>query len=214
MTPSFAQAIDPIFLHVLRFLDRLGKGERPQPQEERLRIKALLDQAEAFIGAGVEWDLAKYAIVSWIDEVLTETPWESREWWSNNVLEVELFQTRICNEQFYVRAQKASSLSRRDVLEVYYVCVVLGFRGLYRDPTLAAMFTQAHGLPADLETWARQTSLSIRLGQGRPPLAGPRREILGAPPLSGKAMAVWSWLAAILLTAFGAVLYFSLLTHL
>ena len=131
---------------------------------------ALLDQAEAIVGAGTEWDLAKYAIVSWIDEMLVETPWDGRDWWSNNVLEVELFNTRLCNEQFYVRAQEASTLARRDALEVFYVCVVLGFRGLYRDPNLSMMFSAAHGLPPDLDTWARQASLAIRLGQGRPAL--------------------------------------------
>jgi type VI secretion system protein ImpK len=125
------------------------------------------------------------------------------------VLEVELFNTRLCNEQFYVQAQEASSLARRDALEVYYVCVVLGFRGLYRDPQVAAMFSAAHGLPPDLDTWAKQTSLAIRLGQGRPMLAGPRREIAGAPPLRTKPIVAWSWLSAALLLA-ATVLYYAM----
>lgn len=208
MTPKFAQAVDPIYLHVLGMLDRISRDEKPLPQDERMRIRALIDQAEAIIGGGQEWDLTKYAIASWIDEVLVETPWDGRDWWSNNVLEVELFNTRLCNERFYVRAQEASTLTRRDALEVYYVCVVLGFRGLYRDPNLAAMLTQNHNLPADLETWAKQASLSIRLGQGRPPLAAPRREIVGAPPLRTRPLVVWSWLAALMLSA-AAALYFA-----
>jgi type VI secretion system protein ImpK len=207
LSPRFAQAVDPVFTHVLGLLDRVAADERPSPQEERLRIVALLDQAEAIIGAGTEWELAKYALVSWIDEMLVETPWDGREWWSNNVLEVDLFNTRLCNEQFYVSAQEASSLARRDALEVYYVCVVLGFRGLYRDPQMAAMFGAAHGLPADLDTWAKQTSLAIRLGQGRPMLAGPRRDVAGAPPLRTKPLLAWSWLAAVLLGAAAIVYY-------
>jgi type VI secretion system protein ImpK len=209
MTPRFAQAVDPVFTHVLGLLDRVSRDEHPSPQEERLRIGALLDQAEAIIGAGSEWELAKYALVSWIDEMLVETPWDGRDWWSNNVLEVELFNTRLCNEQFYVQAQEASSLARRDALEVYYVCVMLGFRGLYRDPQMAGMFSASHGLPPDLDTWAKQASLAIRLGQGRPMLAGPRREIAGAPPLRTKPLVAWSWLAAALLLA-GTVLYYAM----
>lgn len=210
MTPKFAQAVDPVLLHVLGLLNRIGGDEQVNAFEERLRIRALLDQAEAIVGVGTEWELAKYALVSWIDEVLVETPWEGREWWSNNVLEAELFNTRLCNEQFYVRAQEASTLARRDALEVYYVCVVLGFRGLYRDPNLAALLTQSHGLPPDLETWSRQASLAIRLGQGRPPLAAPQRDIVGAPPLRTKPLIVWSWLAAAMLTACVAVVYVTL----
>ncbi len=207
MSPRFAQAVDPILTHMLGLLDRVSRDERPSAQEERLRIISLLDQAEAIIGAGTEWDLAKYALVSWIDEMLVETPWDGRDWWSNNVLEVELFNTRLCNELFYTQAQEASSLARRDALEVFYVCVVLGFRGLYRDPQMAAMFSAAHGLPPDLDTWAKQAALSIRLGQGRPMLAGPRRDITGAPPMRTKPLVAWSWLSAVLLAAAAAVYY-------
>jgi type VI secretion system protein ImpK len=207
MTPKFSQAVDPILLDVLDLLEAINRDERPSPQEERLRVLALVDQAEAIVGAGQEWELAKYALVSWIDEVLLETPWDGRDWWNNNVLEVELFNTRLCNEQFYVRAQEASSLPRRDALEVYYVCVVLGFRGLYRDPSMTAMLAPAHGLPADLDTWAKQAALAIRLGQGRPPLAPPRREVVGAPPLRTKPLVVWSWVAAVLLSACTALGY-------
>ncbi len=212
MTPKFAQAVDPIFLRILSLLDRIGGDEQPAAPDERMRINALIDKAEASLGTGQQWELAKYALVSWIDEVLLESPWEGREWWSNNVLEVELFNTRLCNEQFYVRAKEASTLAGRDALEVFYVCVVLGFRGLYRDPNLAYHLTQSHDLPDDLDTWARQTSLSIRLGQGRPALPPPKREIRGAPPLKTRPMVVWSWLTTALLAAGAVVLYAMLYT--
>jgi len=207
MTPKFAQAVDPVLLHVLGLLERIGRDERPSPQEERLQIVALLDQAEAIVGVGQEWELAKYALVSWIDEVLLELPWDGREWWNNNVLEVETFNTRLCNERFYTRAQEASTLPRRDALEVFYVCVVLGFRGLYREPELAAMLTQSNGLPDTLDGWARQTALAIRLGQGRPALAGPRSEVQGAPPLRSQPLVLWSWLTATLLAACVTIYY-------
>jgi type VI secretion system protein ImpK len=201
MTPKLASAVDPIFLHVLDLQDRIAREERPDPQEERHRIKALIDQAEAIMGTGQEWEQAKYAIVSWIDEVLVDTPWNGQEWWSNNVLEVELFNTRLCHEQFYTRAQEASTFSTRDALEVYYVCVVLGFRGLYRDEATAQMFAHDKNLPPDLDTWAKQTSMAIRLGQGRPRLSGAGREISGAPPIRSKSYVVWPWVAATMLLA-------------
>jgi type VI secretion system protein ImpK len=212
MTPRFALAIDPIFLHVLDLLDRIEHGEQPAPEAERLRICALLDQGQALIGANEEWDLAKYAIVSWIDEMLVEAAWDGRDWWSNHVLEVQMFNTRLCNERFFTQAQQASSLSRRDALEVYYNCVVLGFRGLYSDPLLADSLTRAHSLPSDLEGWAHQAAMSIRLGQGRPPLSGARREVYGAPPLRGRPALVWSWLAVAVLVVTN-VLFFALILN-
>ena len=207
MTPAFAQAIDPIFLYQLDLLSRLGQGANPSPTDERMRIASLIDQAEATIGGGREWDLAKYAIVSWIDEMLVEQSWSGREWWANNVLEVELFNTRLCNEQFFLKAREAATLARRDALEVFYNCVILGFRGLYRDPELAAMFTHSQSLPEDLPAWTRQVALAIRLGQGRPALAGPQREIFGAAPQRARSQAVWAVLAAIILIASNVIGY-------
>ncbi len=134
MTPKFAKAVDPIFMHMLRLLDRIESAESPDPGEERIQIRALIDQAEAMLGLGSEWELAKYALVSWIDEMLIDAPWESREWWKNNVLEQQIFGTRKRHQQFFIFAQKAAELIGKDALEVFYVCVILGFRGIYHDP--------------------------------------------------------------------------------
>lgn len=209
MTPKHSLAVDPVLLHVLGLIDRITEGQSPNPLDERIRIRALLDQGEAVVGSGREWDLSKYALVSWIDEVLVEANWASREWWSNNVLEMDLFRSRMCSELFFINAKEASTLARRDALEVYYVCVVLGFRGLYRDPSLAAMLTQQHALPQNLATWAKQTAMAIRLGQGRPTLAASQRDVNGAPPVKPKNAVVWPWLFAGMLAAWN-VIYFTL----
>jgi type VI secretion system protein ImpK len=209
MTPQFAKAVDPVFLYVLGLLERIGNDENPSPHDEQAKILAVIDRAEMTVGRGPEWELAKYALVSWIDEVLGEAPWSGHDWWNNNVLEVKLFNTRLCNEQFYVKAQEASTLKNRDALEVFYVCNVLGFRGLYRDPQVAAVLTESRGLPPDLETWAKQTAMSIRLGQGRPPILETGATGSGAPPLTGQAMMIGSVLVGVFLAAL--VLIFGLL---
>ena len=207
MTPQFAKAIDPVFLYALDLMSRIADDEHPLPQEERIRIRSLIDQGAAMIPSGEQWELAKYAIVSWIDDILVNSSWEHAGWWRNNVLEVEMFNTRLCFEQFFINAQRAGGLPNRDALEVYYICGVLGFRGLYADPQTAAMLSQRHGLPPDFPTWARQASMSIRLGQGRPELALPGRELYGAPPLKSKARVVWPWLFAAML-AVSIVIYY------
>ena len=205
MTPKFAEAVDPVFLQVLGLLDRIGRDQNPSPQEERLKIRGWLDQAQAILGQSQDWQFAKYALVAWIDEVLIEAPWEGRGWWNENALEVDLFNTRLCNEQFYVKAKEASALSRRDALEVFYGCVVLGFRGLYRDPMAAAVLAEPRGLPPDLETWARQTAMAIQLGQGRPPIADSSVAGEGAPPLEGPFLLIASALGGVVLAALNVI---------
>jgi len=192
MTPKFAQAIDPVMLHVLGLLDRISRDERPSPADERLRIRGLIDQAEAMLGASEQWRLGKYALASWTDEMLVDAQWDGRDWWSNNVLEMELFNSRECYDQFYIRSKEASTLPTRDALEVFYICVVLGFRGLYRDPEFSASTIQALGLPPTAEAWAKQAGMAIRLGQGRPNITGKKRDLAGAPPLRGRHIALWT----------------------
>ena len=99
------------------------------------------------------WELAKYALVAWIDDVLIEAPWPGRDWWENNSLEFAYFNTRDRATQFFKRAKQAAQLTRRDALEVFYVCVILGFRGLYAMPEAAFLADQLD-LPPDLESWA------------------------------------------------------------
>jgi len=200
MTPQFAKAVDPIFLHALGLLDRISRDEAPSPQDERMHVRGWIDQAEAMLGQSDEWRLAKHALVYWIDEVLIDAPWEGRNWWSENPLEVELFNSRLANEQFYHRAKEAGALPRKDSLEVFYVCVVMGFRGLYRDPMAAAMLAEPRGLPADLETWAKQTSLAIRLGV-RPPIQATGALGPSAPPLGGQSLLIASCMGTVVLAA-------------
>ncbi len=200
MSPEFAKAVDPVFLYVFGLLDRIEQGTPVPQEEERVRIRGLVDQVDAVLGQTPDAQLAKYALVSWIDEVLIEAPWEGSEWWKNNSLEWECFSSQDRSEQFYVKAKEASTLRRKDALEVFYVCVVLGFRGLYRDPNRAAVFTEALQLPLDLETWARQTSMALQLRQGRPPISEATVAVAGAPPLGGPFALVWASLAGLVLT--------------
>lgn len=205
MTPKFAKAVDPVFMHVLGLLERVSKDENPPVSEERVKIRGWLDQAEGQLGHGQDWQLAKYALVSWIDDVLIDAPWEGRNWWKENALEVEVFNTRLRNEQFYMKAKDAASLPSKDSLEVFYVAVVLGFRGLYRDPNAAAVLAEPRGLPLDLESWAKQTSMAIQLGQGRPPINESNQSIDGAPPLGGPSMLIWSSFFGVVLVVFLAI---------
>ena len=202
MTPEFAEAVDPIFMRVLGLLERIDRGENPPAEDERLHIRGFLDQAEARLGQREDWRLAKYALISWIDEVLIDAPWSNRGWWENNSLEFELCTTRERANEFYLKAKEASALTRKDALEVFYVAVVLGFRGVYRNPEDASTLSDLFQLPPNLESWAKQTALSIQLGQGRPKMSEESISIEGAPPLEGPFLLIWAILAGIGLSVF------------
>ncbi len=205
MTPEFAAAVDNLFLYVLDLLERIERQEEPAASDERIRIRGRIERAEAKLGRRQDWELAKYALVAWIDDMLIEAPWQGRHWWKENALEFEVFNSSNAFTAFYTKANDASALTKKDALEVFYICVVLGFRGLYRDPS-AAMQSEQFGLPPDLESWARETAMAIRLGQGRPPIAETGHPGLGAPPLGGKFHLVGMSLLGVVLAAFTVIL--------
>ena len=205
MTPNFSQAVDRVFAHVLELLERISRGQPVSAQEERRRIRFWIDDAEANLGLTAEWQLAKYGLVAWVDEVLIEAPWPDKNWWIENTLEWELFSTHEAYEQFYVRANEAATLTNKDALEVFFICVVLGFRGLYRDPSGAVRASQLQ-LPPDLSIWTKQSSIAIRTGQGRPPLNESGEPGAGAPPLDGKFQLIGAALVTTILAAAAIVL--------
>lgn len=201
MSPRFAAAVDPIFLLVLDLLDRISRNEALVAEDERDRLQNQFREAEAQLGEKQGWEQAKYALASWIDDVLIEAPWEGRNWWVNNSLEFAYFKTRDRATEFFTKANQAAELSKRDALEVFYVSVVLGFRGMY-GLSESAFLAEQLNLPMDIESWAKKMSRSIQLGQGRPPIMGTARAGAGAPPLDGKFHLVGTSLCGVVLAAF------------
>lgn len=203
MTPEFAAAVDSVFRQVLDLLDLIAAGEEFDPHQVQQEILDRLEQADAAAGATRDWDLARYALVAWVDEVLLDTDWSGRDWWSNNVLEVELFRTRECSTRFYELAEQARGLPGSQALEVFYDCVVLGFRGMYRSPETAQT---AGGRPSEsLEAWLRRTALALaRRDTVEPPLAALPS---GAPPRTARRWAVGAAFVFLLLLVIDVLLY-------
>lgn len=186
MTPEFSAAVDPVFSHVLDLLDRIGKRERVDPEREQMYIKDKLSKAENAGLAPTVWKPAKFALVAWIDEVLIDASWNGSVWWNDNVLEFEFFRTRDRGTVFYTNATEVQrSQGQRDALEVYYLCVFLGFRGLYRDPAAAGNIAEHWGLPRRLEDWVEQVAMAVT-ARKLPALETAGVPGPGAPPLEGR----------------------------
>ncbi len=201
MTPKFARSVDRVFLCVLDLLERIEQNKPLNVNDERIRIQQNIDNAEAALGQVPEWELAKYGIVSWIDEMLIEAPWSGSDWWENNPLERKYFFDRNAYTQFYLKAKEAAALQDKNALEVFYICVVLGFRGFYSGSS-SAQYAEQLGVAPRLEDWPRNIATTIQLGQGRPPLEDTPILGDGAPPLDGRSQVIsMSFFAITLLAA-------------
>ncbi len=201
MHPQFAAVIDPIFLATLQLESRIADKAKVISADERAILQRKIDEAEAILGNTHDWQLSKYALCAWIDAKLIEAPWDGSIWWKDNCLEVRYFGERIAHEDFFRRAVDAASLGRKDALEVFYIAVVLGFKGFYgdRDAGYASSVAQSLRLPDTLEAWCREVARSLQLRQGRPVI--PERVQAGgsARPLNGRlTLAAFAIVSAVL----------------
>ncbi len=135
MNDAFATLVGPIFRAVLEFPNRLGHGDEPPLETVRAEFLNLLAEAEqrAAPTRDLATDLAtaKPALVYWIDEMLINGPWAHAGAWRERILEWEFYRERLGGEAFFEKARAAETLNRTDPLEVFFLCVTLGFQGKY-----------------------------------------------------------------------------------
>jgi type VI secretion system protein ImpK len=216
MTPRFSEAVDPVFLQVFDLLERIDQGFAISPVEEKRKIEDLLKRADKILLAENEqWEIAKYLLVAWIDEMLvTAYAWEGQEWWRDNVLEWSIFRTRQCNDQYFVRSNRSRSEKLDNTVQLSFLGVVLGFRGLYRDTTLSRALIEKHQLPRDLEDWAKQFGTAAELAHTQWKEASSNftldRRVNTAKPIFAREYLAWPWVAASIL-AIASVLIFGLI---
>lgn len=106
----------------------------------RQRVDALLqgldrDGQRAGVDAA-NIQLARYALVALIDEIVLSSHWALRQAWTEKPLQLEYFNEFTAGQGFYDRLDSlrgAQDPGRMDVLEVYAICLGLGFRGRYAD---------------------------------------------------------------------------------
>ncbi len=106
------------------YLREAGDLEQPPALYDKL-ISLFASMEEKARNSGVsDVDIldAKYALAAFADETIG---WESR-------LELEYFSSNVAGEEFFNRLERIKKDKGRDgVLEVYYLCVSLGFEGRY-----------------------------------------------------------------------------------
>jgi type VI secretion system protein ImpK len=143
--------------------------------------------------------------------MLIEMDWPNKNWWKEKCLEREYFHDRIANEEFFRKAQRAAELTRKDALEVFYIAVVLGFRGFYSDRNNRPQVAIELDLPADVAAWLSITSRSLQLGQGRSKIVDQMQSPGSARPLTGKSSLIrYSMISVVLVAiaiAFGIALF-------
>jgi type VI secretion system protein ImpK len=227
MQEELSNLVHPIFAHALGVKQRLDRGETLHIDTEQAALKGLLlpdleAQRSADFGgeAGREPGVAtnheeedrarrasrflgaRYALVCWLDELfVVYTPWSQD--WNERKLEVTLYGGNDRAWRFWEQARLAETRPTMDALEVFFLCVLLGFRGELRQVT------------EQLNAWvvARQARLTkVNEDWPHPPELEPPTNV---PPLRGRdRFARVVYLGALALLVMLPVVVFSLVQRL
>ena len=108
----------------------------PSPDVLQRRVSSLFDQmARKCREAGIpdeDANEAKYAIAAFTDEQIFRSAWPGRSQWMGQPLQLIYFNENTAGEGFFQHmAQLQTQPSRAHVLEIYYLCLCLGFQGQY-----------------------------------------------------------------------------------
>jgi type VI secretion system protein ImpK len=134
MTEAFAEVVAPVFQGVIDFQNRLVRGEHPTVEDQRRELIDLLSRAEeravrTSAALARDFELAKRALIYWIDEILITSSWRHAHEWTNQILEFHFYHEGSAAVRFYEMATEAEKRDSTDPLETFLLCVALGFRG-------------------------------------------------------------------------------------
>jgi type IV/VI secretion system ImpK/VasF family protein len=133
-----ADVVYPIFRHGLRLLERSRRGEKLDLAIQQNELRRLFGMAnplpapsadrggDAFLGI-------RYPVACWLDETFSldpDSPWQ--DVWEDHTFEWDYFNSRDRSDLFWEQARLAESRGDVNALEVFYLCVMLGFRGRMR----------------------------------------------------------------------------------
>lgn len=98
-----------------QFLDEFGRGARKQNV------------------SGDDIDASKYAFCAAVDEIILRSQFSIREDWARRPLQLTLFGDQLAGENFFNRLEslRARGSAHLQALEVFHMCLLLGFQGKY-----------------------------------------------------------------------------------
>lgn len=132
LTDCFIQ----LLAYVAYFLKTVARRQPPYEQV-KADILRLLGQSESYVKKGVfgqeDYNLARFAVCAWVDEAILNSSWAQKSQWQKEQLQRLFYRTTEAGEEFFEKVNSLG-LQQREVREVYYLCLALGFTGRFINP--------------------------------------------------------------------------------
>jgi type VI secretion system protein ImpK len=181
MKRDTADLVHPIFRRGLRILERLRRGEAAKLNmrneqgglRKEFKVTGPADAPAANQALGI-----RYPMACWLDERFImddDSPWQ--EEFRQESIEWALFRSVDRAWKFWEQAKLAETEGNADALEVFYLCVMLGFRGDYREDRNKLLDWRDNVAKIISRGW------EVEWPDAPPALPIPEADV---PPLSGK----------------------------
>jgi type VI secretion system protein ImpK len=149
------------FALILKLRDTSEYGD---PELLRQRILDLLGRIEhdAKEGGIESEDMreAIFALIAFLDETIIASGWIHKEVWLSKPLQLEFFNRFDAGEEFFNRLEKLRQRAHYhgELLEIYYFCMALGFKGKYSVVEREKLRAIIEGTYSDLRQLKKRTS--------------------------------------------------------
>ncbi|HUI92573.1 MAG TPA: type IVB secretion system protein IcmH/DotU [Chitinivibrionales bacterium] len=124
-----------LFLIIIRMREAEDLGDPAALRKLITYYIGLFEKNCKAIGMAPESILeAKYAMVALMDETVLSVPGACRDFWLTRPMQLDYFGDNLAGQEFYEKLQKMllQPENKKDVLEVYFLCLSLGFEGKYK----------------------------------------------------------------------------------
>nr|WP_314539388.1 type IVB secretion system protein IcmH/DotU [uncultured Massilia sp.] len=136
--PTTPQTLLDLMYDGFYALFMLKNGNRPQDDAAFARkMTQFLDDfgrnARKHNASPDDVEAAKYAFCAAVDEIILRSPFPIRDAWERKPLQLQLFGDQLAGENFFNRLEqlRARGSAHVQALEVFHMCLLLGFQGRY-----------------------------------------------------------------------------------
>jgi len=131
LTDSFMELIAYV-----SYFKKSAANKQPSFEKVKADIQRLLSQSEEHVKKNNlsqdDYNQARFAVCAWIDESILNSSWREKNKWQREQLQRIYFNTTDAGEEFFKRLNTLG-IHQRDVREIYYLCLAMGFMGRYCD---------------------------------------------------------------------------------
>jgi type VI secretion system protein ImpK len=133
-TENLSTLCTDIFLIVIKMRDAEDLGETSALRKLIMYYLKQFEKNCSIIGVPAETvNSVKYALIAILDETVLSIPSEARNFWITNPMQLEIYGDNIAGQEFYNKLDTMLNNpdTNRDALEVFYLCLSLGYMGKY-----------------------------------------------------------------------------------